>query len=73
LRLRAGSSACYGAGPRFWEDGDEIEHARGAGRTTGPIDYAQRRQYDFFVRHLQGLDTPDWNRLARTAPGSSDQ
>ncbi len=45
----------------------------GAGRTTGPVDYAQRRQYNFFVRHLQGLGTPDWNRLAKTAPTSSGQ
>lgn len=38
----------------------------GAGRTTGPVEYGSRRQYDFFVRHLQGVETPDWNRaLAR--------
>jgi dipeptidyl aminopeptidase/acylaminoacyl peptidase len=43
----------------------------GAGRTNGPVDYAQRKQYDFFVRHLQGVATPDWNRLLKpttTAP-----
>ncbi len=33
------------------------------GRSTGPIDYVQRRQYDFFVRHLLGEPTPAWNRL----------
>ena len=27
----------------------------GAGRTTGPVEYGQRRQFDFFVRHLQGV------------------
>jgi dipeptidyl aminopeptidase/acylaminoacyl peptidase len=35
----------------------------GAGRTVGPVEYAARRQYDFFVRHLQGVAPPDWNRL----------
>jgi dipeptidyl aminopeptidase/acylaminoacyl peptidase len=38
----------------------------GAGRTTGPVEYGQRRQYDFFVRHLQGVATPDWNRTLGT-------
>lgn len=32
------------------------------GRSEGPIDYVQRRQFDFFVRHLLGHPTPDWNR-----------
>lgn len=32
------------------------------GRSTGPIDYAHRRQSDFFQRHLQGVDPPDRNR-----------
>lgn len=32
------------------------------GRSDGPIDYVQRRQFDFFVRHLKGGATPDWNR-----------
>ncbi|MCD9085246.1 S9 family peptidase [Stenotrophomonas sp. SY1] len=31
------------------------------GRSTGPIDYAHRRQFDFFIRHLQGRQTPAWN------------
>jgi dipeptidyl aminopeptidase/acylaminoacyl peptidase len=31
------------------------------GRSTGPIDYAHRRQFDFFVRHLQGQTPPAWN------------
>ncbi|WP_112382340.1 S9 family peptidase [Sphingomonas carotinifaciens] len=37
------------------------EHA--AGRTTGPVRYAQRRQYDFFRRTLLDEQTP--NRNAR--------
>jgi dipeptidyl aminopeptidase/acylaminoacyl peptidase len=35
------------------------EHA--VGRSNGPIDYVTRRLYDFFVRHLQGAQTPHWN------------
>ncbi len=31
------------------------------GRSTGPIDYAHRRQFDFFIRHLQQRQTPAWN------------
>jgi dipeptidyl aminopeptidase/acylaminoacyl peptidase len=34
------------------------------GRSTGPIDYAERRQFDFFVRHLRHEATPEWNGLA---------
>ncbi|MEE1999900.1 DPP IV N-terminal domain-containing protein [Alkalimonas sp. MEB108] len=37
------------------------EHS--VGRSTGPIRYVQRRQFDFFIRHLQGSATPDWNRV----------
>ncbi len=33
------------------------------GRSSGPIDYVQRRQYDFFVRHLRNEPTPHWNSL----------
>jgi dipeptidyl aminopeptidase/acylaminoacyl peptidase len=40
----------------------------GALRTTGDINYGLRRQFDFFVRHLQGAPTPDWNISAETAP-----
>ena len=42
----------------------------GAGRTNGPVEYGTRRQYDFFVRHLQGVATPDWNRTLNAAPSS---
>lgn len=35
------------------------EHS--VGRSTGPIRYVQRRQFDFFVRHLLQKDTPHWN------------
>ncbi|MEX1181967.1 MAG: DPP IV N-terminal domain-containing protein [Gemmatimonadota bacterium] len=42
----------------------------GAGRTVGPLEYAARRQYDFFVRHLQGVEPPNWNHvMAATPPG----
>ncbi len=37
------------------------------GRSTGPIRYIQRRQFDFFLRHLKQQPTTDWNRLS-TAP-----
>ena len=33
------------------------------GRSSGPIDYAERRQFGFFVRNLLGEATPDWNSL----------
>lgn len=33
------------------------------GRSTGPIRYIQRRQFDFFLRHLGQQQTPDWNRM----------
>ncbi|KKO45626.1 peptidase S9 [Arsukibacterium ikkense] len=36
------------------------EHS--VGRSSGPIRYIQRRQFDFFLRHLQQVATPDWNR-----------
>ena len=36
------------------------------GRSTGPIRYVQRRQFDFFLRHLQQQQTPDWNRLGHS-------
>ncbi|WP_419571581.1 DPP IV N-terminal domain-containing protein [Rheinheimera sp.] len=32
------------------------------GRSSGPIRYVQRRQFDFFLRHLQQQQTPDWNK-----------
>ncbi|WP_115577231.1 S9 family peptidase [Xanthomonas campestris] len=41
------------------------EHS--VGRSSGPIDYVQRRQYDFFVRHLRGDATPRWNATAQEA------
>lgn len=34
------------------------------GRSTGPIRYVQRRQFDFFVRHLLRSGTPHWNKTA---------
>lgn len=38
------------------------------GRSTGPIYYAHRRQFDFFVRHLQRRQTPAWNILTDAEP-----
>jgi len=38
------------------------------GRSTGPIDYVARRQFDFFVRNLQGASTPNWNSRDARAP-----
>ncbi|CAL4869629.1 hypothetical protein MMA231_03921 (plasmid) [Asticcacaulis sp. MM231] len=40
----------------------------GALRNVGDFGYGLRRQYDFFVRHLQGESTPNWNALPETAP-----
>jgi dipeptidyl aminopeptidase/acylaminoacyl peptidase len=34
----------------------------GAGRTSRPVTYGSRKQYDFFVRHLLGDEPPDWNK-----------
>lgn len=34
----------------------------GVGRYDEPIAYVQRRKFDFFVHHLLGQPTPDWNR-----------
>jgi dipeptidyl aminopeptidase/acylaminoacyl peptidase len=32
-------------------------------RGAEPLDYGNRRLYDFFLRHLAGQPTPDWNAL----------
>jgi dipeptidyl aminopeptidase/acylaminoacyl peptidase len=45
----------------------------GAGRTTGPVEYVTRRQYDFFVRHLQGVEPPDWNRTLTISPTAASR
>jgi dipeptidyl aminopeptidase/acylaminoacyl peptidase len=42
------------------------EHS--VGRSTGPIDYAARRQFGFFVRNLAGEPTPNWNAKEAKAP-----
>lgn len=34
-------------------------------RMAEPVDYGARRLYDFFLRHLAGMPTPDWNALGR--------
>jgi dienelactone hydrolase len=43
------------------------EHS--VGRSTGPIAYVQRRQFEFFVRALQGTSTPTWNSTPREVSG----
>jgi dipeptidyl aminopeptidase/acylaminoacyl peptidase len=45
----------------------------GAGRTTGPVDYGSRRQYDFFVRHLIGVEPPDMNKMSATSTSANSQ
>ncbi|WP_206537874.1 DPP IV N-terminal domain-containing protein [Shewanella mangrovi] len=35
------------------------EHS--VGRSTGPIDYVQRRQFMFFIEHLTQVRLPNWN------------
>lgn len=40
----------------------------GALRNTGDVNYGLRRQYDFFIRHLQGEATPAWNARPDTLP-----
>jgi dipeptidyl aminopeptidase/acylaminoacyl peptidase len=45
----------------------------GAGRTTGPVEYGFRRQYDFFVRHLLGVEPPDWNKTLKPSTSSAAQ
>jgi len=42
------------------------EHS--VGRSTGPIDYAARRQFSFFVRNLAGDPVPNWNATEAKAP-----
>jgi dipeptidyl aminopeptidase/acylaminoacyl peptidase len=37
-------------------------------RSSGPVDYGLRRQYDFFLKHLAGVKTPDWNALIDATP-----
>ncbi|WP_238346157.1 S9 family peptidase [Luteimonas saliphila] len=38
------------------------------GRSTGPIGYVHRRQFDFFVRHLLAAQTPRWNTMVDDHP-----
>ena len=37
-------------------------------RSSGPVDYGLRRQYDFFLKRLAGVQTPDWNALIDATP-----
>ena len=38
------------------------------GRSTGPIDYGQRKEFDFFLHNLAGQETPNWNEIPAKAP-----
>ncbi len=38
------------------------------GRSTGPIDYGQRKEFEFFLRHLAGQEPPNWNARAMVTP-----
>jgi dipeptidyl aminopeptidase/acylaminoacyl peptidase len=40
-------------------------------RSSGPVDYGLRWQYDFFLRHLAGEPTRDWNALLPAQPPTS--
>jgi dipeptidyl aminopeptidase/acylaminoacyl peptidase len=31
------------------------------GRSTGPIDYGQRKEFEFFLHNLAGRELPNWN------------
>lgn len=42
--------------------------AHTVGRSTGPIAYVERRQFDFFVRNLLGAPTPNWNAVEAPNP-----
>jgi hypothetical protein len=35
--------------------------------------YGQRKQFDFFVQHLQGIKPPDWNVSSGKATTTSQQ
>jgi dipeptidyl aminopeptidase/acylaminoacyl peptidase len=39
-----------------------------AGRSSGPIKYALRRQYGFFLKHLSGVEAPEWNAMTDAKP-----
>ncbi|RYD44582.1 MAG: S9 family peptidase [Sphingomonadales bacterium] len=38
------------------------------GRSTGPVDYGQRKQFDFFLHNLAGQEPPDWNARPAAPP-----
>jgi len=39
-----------------------------AGRSSGPVRYALRRQYGFFLKHLVEADAPNWNAASSASP-----
>jgi hypothetical protein len=44
----------------------------GALRGGRNADYGNRARYDFFVRHLLGVQPPDWNRPPATTTTSAE-
>lgn len=38
------------------------------GRSTGPIDYVQRKELDFFLQNLAGIAPPNWNATPLSGP-----
>jgi hypothetical protein len=43
----------------------------GAGRSDEHAAYGERKRFDFFVRHLVGVEPPPWSHNATTKTGSS--
>jgi dipeptidyl aminopeptidase/acylaminoacyl peptidase len=43
------------------------------GRSTGPIDYGQRKEFEFFLRNLAGRELPNWNAAASASPAAQQQ
>lgn len=40
-------------------------------RSVGPVDYGLRRHYDYFLKHLAGVETPNWNQMPKSVPGGT--
>ncbi|UAK26697.1 S9 family peptidase [Sphingomonas nostoxanthinifaciens] len=40
------------------------------GRSTGPIDYVQRKEFDFFLTNLAGQAAPNWNAIPAATAGA---
>jgi len=44
----------------------------GAGHGPGGA-YGERKRFDFFVKHLRGIDPPNWNRSEGAASQAFDE